>query len=84
MTGGEGVDLVLNSLAGEAIDKSLSIVRACGRFVEIGKIDIYKNRKIGMRPLRNNISLFCRGLEQRVQQWPDLAQSLLREVLAAV
>ena len=58
LTDGEGVDLVLNSLAGEAIDKSLSILRPYGRFIEIGKTDIYKNRKIGMRPLRKNISMF--------------------------
>ena len=58
LTEGEGVDLVLNSLAGEAIDKSLSILRPFGRFIEIGKTDIYKNRKIGMRPLRKNISVF--------------------------
>ena len=82
LTRGEGVDVVLNSLAGEAIDKNLSIVRARGRIVEIGKIDIYKNRKIGMRPLRSNISLFCLDMNSAVQRWPDLAQSLLREVMA--
>ena len=58
LTEGEGVDLVLNSLAGDAIDKGLSILRPYGRFIEIGKTDIYKNRKIGMRPLRKNISMF--------------------------
>jgi acyl transferase domain-containing protein/acyl carrier protein/ubiquinone/menaquinone biosynthesis C-methylase UbiE len=57
-TEGEGIDIVLNSLAGEAIDKSLSLLRANGRFVEIGKTDIYQNRKIGMWALRNNISVF--------------------------
>ncbi len=59
LTDGEGVDIVLNSLSGEAIDKNLSILRPCGRFIEIGKTDIYKNRKIGMRPLRKNISVFA-------------------------
>src|SRR5262249_12263385 len=42
LTGGEGVDIVLNSLAGEAIDKSLSLLRPYGRFIEIGKTDIFK------------------------------------------
>jgi NAD(P)-dependent dehydrogenase (short-subunit alcohol dehydrogenase family)/acyl carrier protein len=36
-TGGEGVHVVLNSLAGEAIPKSLSVLSAGGRFVELGK-----------------------------------------------
>src|SRR5690606_24657404 len=34
-TGREGVDVVLNSLPGEAITKSLGILRAHGRFLEI-------------------------------------------------
>jgi acyl transferase domain-containing protein len=36
-TNGRGVDLVLNSLAGEFIPKSLSVLAAHGRFLEIGK-----------------------------------------------
>jgi len=36
-TGGEGVHVVLNSLAGEAIPKSLAVLSAGGRFVELGK-----------------------------------------------
>jgi acyl transferase domain-containing protein/NADPH-dependent curcumin reductase CurA/acyl carrier protein len=39
-TGGEGVDVVLNALAGEFIDASLSLLREGGRFIEMGKTDI--------------------------------------------
>ena len=39
--GGAGVDLVLNSLAGEAIPKSLSVLKRGGRFLEIGKSDVW-------------------------------------------
>ena len=35
-TGGRGVDIVLNSLAGEFIEKSLSFLNAGGHFLEIG------------------------------------------------
>ncbi|MFI9246583.1 SDR family NAD(P)-dependent oxidoreductase [Streptomyces sp. NPDC053086] len=39
--GGEGgVDVVLNSLAGEFVDASLDLLRAGGRFVEMGKTDV--------------------------------------------
>ena len=38
---GEGVDVVLNSLAGEAIPKSLGCCARVGRFLEIGKRDIW-------------------------------------------
>ncbi|MCZ9338940.1 zinc-binding dehydrogenase, partial [Streptomyces sp. TRM76130] len=39
-TGGRGVDVVLNSLAGEAIDASLRLLAPGGRFAEMGKTDI--------------------------------------------
>ncbi|MCM3884512.1 type I polyketide synthase [Frankia sp. R82] len=39
-TGGNGVDVVLNSLAGEFIDVSLDLLADGGRFLEMGKTDI--------------------------------------------
>lgn len=39
-SGGEGVDVVLNSLKGEFIDKSASLLRAGGRFIEMGAVEI--------------------------------------------
>ncbi|MFJ8438863.1 type I polyketide synthase [Kitasatospora griseola] len=39
-SGGRGVDVVLNSLAGEAIDASLRLLADGGRFAEMGKTDI--------------------------------------------
>jgi acyl transferase domain-containing protein/acyl carrier protein len=82
MTGGEGVDIVLNSLSGDAIDKSLSILRPLGRFIEIGKTDIYKNRKIGMRPLRENISMFVVDLLSVGEARPERARAFMRDVLS--
>jgi short-subunit dehydrogenase/acyl carrier protein len=39
-TGGEGVDVVLNALAGEFVDASLDLLPRGGRFVEMGKADV--------------------------------------------
>ena len=39
-TAGRGVDVVLNSLAGEFVDASLRLLPRGGRFVEMGKTDI--------------------------------------------
>ncbi|MGW2788019.1 SDR family NAD(P)-dependent oxidoreductase, partial [Streptomyces populi] len=39
-TGGEGVDVVLNSLAREFVDASLELLPRGGRFLEIGKTDV--------------------------------------------
>ncbi|MFA1538208.1 SDR family NAD(P)-dependent oxidoreductase [Actinomadura monticuli] len=39
-TGGDGVDVVLNSLTGDITDASLRLLRRGGRFVEMGKTDV--------------------------------------------
>jgi polyketide synthase 12 len=39
-TDGQGVDIVLNSLAGELIDASLDLLRGGGHFLEMGRTDV--------------------------------------------
>ena len=55
-TGGEGIDLVLNSLTGEAIPKSLGLLRGGGRFLEIGKAGIWTVER--MAAARPDVSYF--------------------------
>jgi acyl transferase domain-containing protein/NADPH:quinone reductase-like Zn-dependent oxidoreductase len=43
---GSGVDLVLNALVGEFIDKSLSLLSPGGRFIEMGKADMREPRQV--------------------------------------
>jgi NADPH:quinone reductase-like Zn-dependent oxidoreductase/acyl carrier protein len=64
ITDGEGVDVVLNALAGEFIPASLGLLRPFGRFIEIGKRDIYADTKLGLYPFRNNIAYFGADLGQ--------------------
>ena len=52
LTDRRGVDVVLNALAGEAIPMGLSCLAEFGRFIEIGKRDIYQNSRIPLWPLR--------------------------------
>ncbi|EHD23259.1 MULTISPECIES: type I polyketide synthase [Brenneria] len=40
---GKGIDVVLNSLTGEFIDASMSLMASGGRFIELGKTDIREN-----------------------------------------
>ena len=56
LTDGRGVDVVLNALAGEAIPMGLSCLAEFGRFLEIGKRDIYQNSRIPLWSLRRNAS----------------------------
>jgi acyl transferase domain-containing protein/NADPH:quinone reductase-like Zn-dependent oxidoreductase len=46
---GEGVDIVLNSLAGEFIPASLGLVRQGGIFIEIGKTEIWDAGRVAER-----------------------------------
>jgi NADPH:quinone reductase-like Zn-dependent oxidoreductase/acyl carrier protein len=56
ITGGKGVDVVLNSLPGEAILKGISILAPHGRFLELGVRDIVDNTALGMRVFEKSIS----------------------------
>ena len=50
VTNGEGVDMVLNSLGSDAIQRGFEILRPMGRFLELGKRDIAANKPLGMFP----------------------------------
>jgi acyl transferase domain-containing protein/NADPH:quinone reductase-like Zn-dependent oxidoreductase/acyl carrier protein len=82
LTGGTGVDVVLNSLAGEAINRNLQVLKRFGRFLELGKRDFYENTRVGLRPFRNNLSYFGIDADQLMVERPDLTQRLFKEVLA--
>ncbi len=49
VTAGRGVDVVLNSLAGEFVDASLRLLTCGGRFIEMGKTDIRDAQTIANR-----------------------------------
>lgn len=80
LTGGAGVDLVLNSLAGESIGKGLSALAPGGRFLEIGKRDVYANTAVGLRPFRNNLAMFVIDMGQVMTKQPHTVQSLLQVI----
>ncbi|WP_446048667.1 beta-ketoacyl synthase N-terminal-like domain-containing protein, partial [Streptomyces albidoflavus] len=47
VSGGAGMDVVLNALAGDFVDASLRITASGGRFLEMGKIDIRDPHAVG-------------------------------------
>ena len=81
-TGGDGVDVVLNSLAGEAINRNFAVLKPFGRFLELGKRDFYENTRIGLRPFRNNISYFGIDADQLMRERPALTRRLFGEMMA--
>ena len=81
ITDGAGIDVVLNSLAGEAINRNLRVLRPFGRFLELGKRDFYENTRIGLRPFKDNITYFGIDADQLMVERPVLATQLFRELM---
>ncbi|MEW4461537.1 SDR family NAD(P)-dependent oxidoreductase [Roseibium algicola] len=75
-TAGEGVDVVLNSLFGEAMERSIEVLKPFGRFLELGKRDYYGNTRIGLRPFRQNLTYFGIDADQLLTRQPKLAVDL--------
>lgn len=80
-TEGEGVDVVLNSLASEAMRQSLALLRPFGRFLELGKRDFVENTSLGLKPFKENISYFAIDADELLAAKPDLARELFAEVM---
>jgi NAD(P)-dependent dehydrogenase (short-subunit alcohol dehydrogenase family)/acyl carrier protein len=74
------VDVVLNSLAGPALRAGLDVLAVGGRFIELGKRDIYADTKLGMSPFKRNITVSSVDLDLVLRTKPDLACTLLGEV----
>lgn len=80
-TGGRGVDIVVNALGGPFIGKGLDCLAAYGRFIELGKRDIYEDAALGLRAMRANISFHVVDLAALIVDKLDLAARMMRELL---
>jgi len=80
-TAGAGVDVVLNSLAGEAMRRNLRLLRPFGRMIELGKRDFYENSRLGLRPFRNNIAYFGLDADQLIAHKPEVARRVLEKLM---
>jgi acyl transferase domain-containing protein/NADPH:quinone reductase-like Zn-dependent oxidoreductase/SAM-dependent methyltransferase/acyl carrier protein len=84
LTNRHGVDVVLNALAGEAIPMGLSCLAEFGRFIEIGKRDIYQNSRIPLRPLRNNASFHVVAMDAVFAGDESLTRHMLAQITRLV
>ncbi|KJZ79056.1 hypothetical protein HIM_01829 [Hirsutella minnesotensis 3608] len=70
VTEGRGVDVVVNSLAGEALRRTWMCLAPYGRFIEVGLRDILSNNKLDMKPFVNNASFSSVNMESALQGSP--------------
>src|SRR5690606_29758559 len=78
--GGRGVDVVLNAIAGEALDKSLGLLASFGRFIEIGKRDIGENRGLPMGAFDRNLTFAAVDLDRMFAERPEISNRLIWEI----
>ncbi|MEV4926391.1 SDR family NAD(P)-dependent oxidoreductase [Streptomyces roseoverticillatus] len=83
-TGGRGVDVVLNSLSGEAAARTRELLAPCGRFIELGKRDVLGNQRMLQKTLAHNTTHCVVDVANLVWQAPEHAEAVFDEVLAHV
>ena len=79
-TEGYGVDVVLNSVTGAAQRAGLELLAFGGRFIEIGKLDIYGDTRLGLFPFRRNLTFYAVDLALMSFSHPDRLRDLLSTV----
>jgi acyl transferase domain-containing protein/acyl carrier protein len=83
-TDGYGVDIVLNSLSGAAQRAGLQLLSVGGRFVEIGKRDVYSNTRLELFPFRRNLTFHYVDLALMAESHPRRIGELLGTVYRLV
>ncbi|KAH9904009.1 iterative type I polyketide synthase [Xylariomycetidae sp. FL2044] len=81
MTNGTGVDVVLNSLSGEALRATWELLAPFGRFIEIGKKDAQANGKITLSPYLRNVVMASVEVPTMVEHRPALIKRLIGDIL---
>lgn len=80
-TQGRGVDVILNSLAGEFLRLSWQCIAHFGRFIEIGKRDIYSNGALEMFPFSRNVTFSSADLETVMARDQKTTARLMTETI---
>ncbi|KAF1731582.1 Compactin diketide synthase mokB [Beauveria bassiana] len=80
-TGGKGVDVVINSLAGDLLRETWSCLAPFGRFIEIGKRDINSNTRLEMAKFEWNCTFSSVDLTKVGDFRPKIMGRIFRNVM---
>ncbi|MGC4868689.1 type I polyketide synthase [Micromonospora sp. DT53] len=80
----QGVDVVLNSLAGRGIGLGLEVLADDGRFVELGKRDIHGGAALELAPFAKAVTLSAVDVAGLLRRRPDRIAAVLAEVWAEI
>ncbi|RHZ58023.1 uncharacterized protein CDV56_108373 [Aspergillus thermomutatus] len=82
LTNGEGVDLVLNSSAGEALRDSLDCVKSLGTFIELGKSEMQQGFQLSMAAFNRSITFHAFDLETLSARDPGRVHRMLGDIIS--
>ena len=82
MTGGRGVDVVLNSLSGDGLTASWECVAPFGRFLEIGRKDVDSRGLLPMHPFMKNLTFIGVDLAGIAEQRTSIGRRLLKTAVS--
>jgi acyl transferase domain-containing protein/NAD(P)-dependent dehydrogenase (short-subunit alcohol dehydrogenase family)/acyl carrier protein len=83
-TGGRGMDVVVNSLTGEAVAAGLSVLAVNGRFIELATRDIYAGGHLQLAAFRKGSAYFAVDLKRLLDADPHRFQKLLARAIDLV
>ncbi|WP_204803654.1 type I polyketide synthase [Mycobacterium riyadhense] len=81
LTNGAGMDVVVNSLPGEAIHASMKLLAPGGRFIQLGKTDVRADTSIGLAALSRSASLSVVDIDLNLRLQPKRYREYLEEIL---
>ncbi|UXA08638.1 type I polyketide synthase [Mycobacterium sp. SMC-2] len=84
ITGGYGVDVILNSLPGEAIHRGVKLLAPGGRFIELGKKDVHADAGLGLAALAKSASFAVVDLDLNLKLQPARYRRMLADILRHV
>lgn len=79
-TNGAGIDVILCSAAGEAMQESWRAIAPMGRFIEVGRTDVLDHGKLNMEVFKRNATFSSFDLGLMNQQKPAKVASLMAEL----
>ncbi len=81
MTGGKGADVIMNSLAGEALRLTWNCIAPYGRFIELGARDITVNTRLEMTNFLKNPMFAAFNLVYLIRNKRDVADKVWADVM---
>lgn len=80
-TDGQGVDVIINSLAGQAIAAGMEILAPGGRFVELGRADVYADGVLHLGALARSGSFAVVDMDMNLRRQPWHYRQMLDDIL---